>query len=388
MKEIVESTLTKLIHYCEQVEYKGYDPYDIQNSYLPINRLPHFFQFSLTQVNKRSPFNIRPLLGVQKEYHTKAMALFLNAYCNLYNLKGDSKYLKKAEFFIEWIKNNKSDLSENVAWGFDYDYTSRTKTVKKGVPTVVHHSYILQALYKYWLITRDKHVYSLILKSKEFILNDIPITKIGENICFGYHVGSIGCCYNASLHAAESLAIVDSISNSNEHYGLIEKAVKYVLSRQKPTGEWYYSHGDDTEIEKKQIDFHQGFILECLKNINDLTNKKLTSIIVPSLKRGLEFYYFNQFDERGRGVFRYPQKYPVDVHNQAQGIITFSKFTDYNAKYIKMAELILQWTIANMQDPRGYFYYQKYPYITNKTSHIRWGQAWMFYALSVFLKNS
>jgi hypothetical protein len=36
-----------------------------------------------------------------------------------------------------------------------------------------------------------------------------------------------------------------------------------------------------------------------------------------------------------------------------------------------------------MQDPTGYFYYRKYPLITNKTPTLHWGQATMFAALAL-----
>ncbi len=385
MSELVEKSLSKLIAYCEREEFKGYDPYDAQNSFLPISKFNHFFQFAITQVNKRSPLNLRPLLGIGKNYHTKAMGLFLAGYCNLFKVTRDEKFLDKTVFFLDWIELNTSRLSENISWGFDYDYASRNKMVVKGLPTVAHHSYIIQALYKCWLLTENEKIHDLINKSKDFILNDIPINRYDEGLCFGYHPGSVGCCYNASLHAAESLAIVDKINNSYDYFELIKKTVQYVISKQKSSGEWYYSHGLDPGKEKKQIDFHQGFIMDCLRSIDTLTGKRLTSLVSPVIQTGLEFYYSRQFDKQGQGVFRYPQKYPADIHNQAQGIITFSKFADYNPQYRKMAESILTWTIQNMQGAQGFFYYQKYRLFINKISFIRWAQAWMFLAMTEYL---
>jgi hypothetical protein len=45
---------------------------------------------------------------------------------------------------------------------------------------------------------------------------------------------------------------------------------------------------------------------------------------------------------------------------------------------------VAEWTITNMQDKTGYFYYRKYPFITNKTATLHWGQATMFAALALF----
>ena len=38
--------------------------------------------------------------------------------------------------------------------------------------------------------------------------------------------------------------------------------------------------------------------------------------------------------------------------------------------------------IENMFDKKGFFYYQQWPFITNRISYMRWSQAWMFLALS------
>ena len=35
-----------------------------------------------------------------------------------------------------------------------------------------------------------------------------------------------------------------------------------------------------------------------------------------------------------------------------------------------------------MQDSKGNFYYQKWPFLTTKTSYMRWNQGWMLLALS------
>ena len=313
------------------------------------------------------------------------MGLFLAGYCNLFKIIRDKRFIDKINFFLDWLKHNTSKFSENTCWGYDYNYASKNRNIKKGLPTVVHHSYIVQALYKYWLLTGSKKTYEWINKTKDFVLNDIPIIKYIDGICFGYYPESIECCYNASLHAAECLAIVDKINNRDDYFELIKKAVQYVVSRQKPSGEWYYSHGLNPEKEKKQIDFHQGFILDCLKSIDHLTRGRLTSLVKLAIQSGLEYYYTKQFDAQGQSWFRYPKRYPTDIHNQAQGTITFSKFADYDRKYEKMAELSLSWTIQHMQDAKGFFYYQKYRFITNKISYIRWSQAWMFLAITEYL---
>jgi hypothetical protein len=51
----------------------------------------------------------------------------------------------------------------------------------------------------------------------------------------------------------------------------------------------------------------------------------------------------------------------------------------------QLAEKVLLWTIKNMQDPSGYFYYQKKKWWSSRIPYMRWAQAWMFYAMSYYL---
>jgi len=86
--------------------------------------------------------------------------------------------------------------------------------------------------------------------------------------------------------------------------------------------------------------------------------------------------------KEGLSKWIYPKEYPIEIHNQSQGIITFSKMNKFIDGCLDFATVIAKWTIKNMQDKEGYFYYQKYPLIINKIPYMRWNQAWMLLALT------
>jgi hypothetical protein len=76
-----------------------------------------------------------------------------------------------------------------------------------------------------------------------------------------------------------------------------------------------------------------------------------------NLKKGLEYYLATFFTEEGISKYYNNQVYPVDVHAPAQLVITLSKL----GKFVENRELmdnVIHWTIRNMQDRKGYFYYQ------------------------------
>ena len=165
-----------------------------------------------------------------------------------------------------------------------------------------------------------------------------------------------------------------------------KKAINFVISKQKVDGSWNYSIDLNTGKERKQIDFHQGFVLMSLFNYVRYSSDH-DNIINDSIKRGLEFYRTQQFKENGQSLWRLPKEYPIDIHNQAQGIITFAEFDKYGENYLDFSAKIASWTIKNMQDKEGYFYFRNYKLFKNKIPYMRWGQAWMLLALTTLLKK-
>ena len=158
-------------------------------------------------------------------------------------------------------------------------------------------------------------------------------------------------------------------------------AVNYVINKQNKKGVWAYSIDIDSGQKRMQIDFHQGYVLESIFNIMNYVDNK-NQKWENSIKIGLEYYRKNQFYDTGKSLWRIPKEYPVEIHNQAQGIITFNRLIDYCTDRSNFANTIANWTIDNMQDKNGYFYYQLFRTHTNKISYMRWNQAWMFLALT------
>jgi len=117
-----------------------------------------------------------------------------------------------------------------------------------------------------------------------------------------------------------------------------------------------------------------------LKSLNELLPQPRTDVS-RALVKGLEYYRENQFFDNGQSLWRIPKKWPVDIHNQSQGIITFSGLCCETDQHLKFAHKIAEWTIQNMQDPKGYFYYRKFSWYINKIPYMRWSQAWMLLAL-------
>jgi hypothetical protein len=69
----------EMLSYVESADYAGYDPYDALNSPLlrRITANSKWARLAVTQLNRRSPANLRPLLRIPKGHNPKGIGLFL-----------------------------------------------------------------------------------------------------------------------------------------------------------------------------------------------------------------------------------------------------------------------------------------------------------------------
>jgi len=368
-------------------DLKGYDPYDaLKSKYLAEIKIK-LLRLGFTQILVYFPINIRTYLKIKKDINPKGLALILQAYSNALKIEiiNENEYKEHTEEIARKLISLSSKEYSGYCWGFNFPWQDKTRFSKSHEPTIVNTSFIGNAFLDLYEITRKQKYLNIVKSSRHFILDDLNIYENENGICFSYTPIDKNIVHNASLLGVVLLARLSSITGNNEDRDIIEKCINFSLSYQRENGLWPYSLDKKTGNERMQIDFHQGFILDSLMDIvkyTGLNNRKLEI----ALKKGLLFYHNEQF-EGGRSRWRWPRRWPVDIHHQAQGILTFCKAYEYfkEKKYLDKAEKIMDYTLENMYDERGFFYYQKWPFFTNKISYMRWSQAWMLLALSKFL---
>jgi len=376
-----EESFKRLERYLIKEEYKGYDPYDTLNSFVPFKISGKWSPVLAIQFQKRNPINIRPLIGVKKEINPKAFGLFLQAYSILYRKTQKKEYLEKAEYFFNWLNTHYSEGYSGKCWGYNFAWASPQKYMKPYLPSAVVTGFVVKGLFEFYKISQKKEILDLMESACLFLDKDLEKYSDETGLSISYTPIQKDVCYNASLLAAEAFAKLYSINKNELYKDIAVKAVEFVIKRQQDDGSWNYSRDLTTNKERVQIDFHQGYVLESIfeiKNVLSINNEKWEKAI----RAGLTFYKEKQFHGNGRSYWRLPKDYPVDIHNQAQGIITFSKLKMYGSDYGSFSQKICNWTIENMQSEKGYFYYQLFKTHVHKIPYMRWSQAWMFLAFA------
>jgi len=382
---MISQSLEKLRSYIESENFKGYDPYDTLNSWVPFHWLGKWGPILAIQFQKRNPINIRPVLGIKKDYNPKAMGLFLRAYSILYAKTNKKEYLDKADFCFGWLKDNYSKGYSGYCWGYNFPWATRSEYIKLLTPSSVVTGFVCKGIYEYYKVTDNAKAKDILISSSEFILNDLPVTEDRNGICFSYLPIEKELCFNSSLLAAEILAKTYDLCSKPELKEKVINAVEWVIAHQKGDGRWNYSVDLKRGKEREQTDFHQGYILESIYEIQNALGIKKEKWETALIK-GMQFYKGKQFFSDGSSCWRWPKKYPVEIHNQAQGIITFIKLCKYYPSVEEFASTIAKWTIKNMQAEDGHFFYQNFKFYRNKISYIRWSQSLMFLAMTLLLK--
>ena len=370
----------QLQDYIEKQGFKGFDPYDVLCSKIPFHWLGRWGEVLAIQFQKRNPINIRSLIGIKKEYNAKAIGLLLESYIKLEKLQPQKDFTSQINFFFSFLKDTISPGFNGACWGYPFAWSTTEKHLPANAPNVVVTAFAVRGLHSYYEKTNDPIAAELIHSAARFVFMDLPRNESSEGTFFSYTPFQQDCCYNASLFAAEILARSVSISANESFRTLAISAVDFVVKQQQDDGHWNYSRSLKTGEERAQIDFHQGYVIDSifliaqfLKIENHAWNKAVSD--------GTKFYREKQFLDSGQSLWRIPKAYPVDIHNQSQGIITFLRLSQLDSSYLPFANTIAEWTKMNMQHSSGYFYYRKLKGYTNKISYLRWSNAWMLLAL-------
>ena len=156
-------------------------------------------------------------------------------------------------------------------------------------------------------------------------------------------------------------------------------------SRSRPSdGAWYYAEPTSAS-HIKHDNYHTGFILDSILLYGHAAQSREFE---DAYQRGVEFYERRLFEPDGAARFMSDQKYPVDIHGCAQGVLTFSLRQKHRGEGLDVARRVLDWTIANMFDPdSGWFYYQKRRRFRTRIRELRWCQGWMSWALASYLET-
>lgn len=382
-KQLIQQSLKKLEKWVEDHDYKGYDPADGLTSYLrPLTFGNLLLDRVLMQAIWRSPINLRPFLGVKPLDSNIGRGYMAWGYLTMLKLTGERTYRDKAVSCLEWLMNNKAPGFKDYSWGKMFDFASRGGRQGKYEPITVWTSLIGQAFLEAYETIGDKTYLAVADSICRWIVG-IPRNQTDTGCCINYTPHGQGDCtiHNQSMLAAAMLARTAKYTGNDEFLTVASEAIKYTCTRQLTDGSWLY--GEDPKYH--WIDsFHTGYNLDALKWYIAITKDNTYS---HHLLQGFRFFKNTFFEATGRPKYYHDSTYPIDSQCAAQAIETLVNLCEYDKSSLDLAIKVVKWTIDNMQDRTGYFYFMRYPFATLKVPMIHWAQATTYKALACMLSK-
>ncbi len=387
------------------LEFRGSDPYDGLNSRLlsPVLGWSKYLRLALIQAVKRSPIDLRRILGVQPRVNPKGLALYLSSIMSWLSIEETPEYwrawlqdelLSKASLpdgrplvsperqHVEGIRRNPTigKRLENgaIAWGYSFPWQGRRFYQPAWAPTVVCTSFVLDALThsKAPLLTQIAGA------TARFVADHLNVHEDGTGICFSYSPQDSTRVYNASLFGARILA--EGARYSEDHTDSLRsmacRAAEYVLQRQEESGRWVYGEAGHWQWTDN---LHTGFVLESLMK---LQSRLGLGEWREQIQRGLDYYQEHLFLPDGTARYYSTSTKPLDPHSFAQGAITLTEAVqlgysiDVEPRQVLLAAVKQLWD----EERRGFLYRPPSP-LRQSMIHSRWSQAWMLRAITAYL---
>jgi hypothetical protein len=384
--DLFRNTFQQLLIWCREHDFAGHDPFDALNSTLfqatPLRKSKNA-RFIWTQLVKRSPSDLRTVAGIPAQRNSKGIALFALAQLATHRRLKTSESAAQAQQILSELLSLRLDGFSGAAWGYNFDWQSRNFFAPRGTPTIVPTAFAARALLEAAREFPNDGYLDAARSVCDFIIHDLRRSVETESeVCFSYSPESDTRIYNASLLAAEVLASTAAITGEQELSSLAQRATRYVINQQGADGSWTYGN---TTTQSWIDNFHTAFVLFSLARI--IKTGEPGEEFSASLKRGYQYWKDHFFLADGWPKYYHDNPYPADTHAGASAIVTYLELRALDTNASRLAQDVAAWTIRNLRDEHGFFYYQRRRFYTVRKPYMRWSQAWMLYALARLLEN-
>lgn len=358
--------LARIRNWGEERAWSGYDPYDGLNS--PLARALPFpiAKRALTQAVKLSPFNLRPLLGIEPSLSPKAVALVASGYTRL-AVAGDSSAREQAEQWLDWLVAQGRGAWPGLAWGYHFPVQTRIFGYERGTPNAIATSFAAQALLEGAELLGEERWLVAGREAARFFDSELS-ARAGEQVWFRYLPGEDELVHNANALVCAVLARGARLAGEPLPER-VASALEPTLAAQRPDGSWPYAEAPGHDWVDN---FHTGYVLESLAEC-----ARLDGELEDPLRRGLEFWESELFLPDGTPKYTPTDLYPIDAHCYAQAVETWLAVGRPDRASRAGALLV-----ERMLDPAGFVHFQQRRLWTSRVPLIRWTTAPSFRALA------
>jgi hypothetical protein len=331
---------------------------------------------ALTQAVKRSPFDLRPILGIPSGLSAATLALVISAYARNGLIERDQAHAKLARCLAQLEALRCTTFTE-PCWGYHFDVQTRVFFYPRSQPNTIATAFAGLALLDAYELAGASAALELAAGTGEFFIRHVPQTDTGDGAYFGYLPDDRTPIHNANMLVAAFLARLARLLDRPELGRIASAALLYTTKRQRCDGSWPY--GELPHLG--WIDgFHTGYVLDGV--LNCLESGIADRGAEAAWRRGIHFYARELVDADGTPRYTPRSRYPIDGQCAAQAIQTLARAARREPELGARRWSVLRYSLGQLARGDGAFVFQRGRLWTNRAAHPRWVQAPMLLALT------
>lgn len=371
----------KFVFWLDAFGDASYDPYDLwatrlgraaKSLYYRRPVLGHALAAPLVALDLATP-GVRRFVG-PKLRHPIADAHFALGFFAL----GRSE---RARTYLSALESSRAAGSEEFAWGYPFDWPSRSGLFPAGTPLVTTIPYCYDAFEAGFEETQDERYLEIMRSIGRFAAERIPVTRLsGDLDASAYSPLDRTRVVNASAYRGSLLLEAGRRFGRDEWVDAGGRNIEFVLASQADDGSWPYA----ADPEEDFVDnFHTCLVLKSLGRAAKLLDD---TRVWDAVDAGYAFYRSRLLDETGLPVpfARAPRLtlHRRDLYDYAEGVRLATLLLERVPEAGEVLERLVADLASRWQLPDGHFATRELVVGWNKVPYHRWAQAQTFRALA------
>jgi hypothetical protein len=325
---------------------------------------------AVVSLNRRSPVNLRPLLGIPATKNACTVGYFVSACLLVAELAGSEEALDSARRRLAWLRSARV----GGGWAHAFDVQTPTLNYARSVPNVVCTAFAANAFLDAAerLADHDAEAALDVAVGAARFARDELLVRGPDGPFLGYHPNEDTLIHHGNLLAARLLVRAGSLSDDDTLIDAGLEALPLSLRAVDTDGSLPYGVG----VRRAWVDgYDTGLVIESLADIDRLIPQSGLESVISTMTA---YYRDRLFGADGRARSRPGASYPIDALTAAQGIQTFAKL---GSEHLDTAERIAQFTLDYLARS-GTFLYQSHRLHVKPVPYARWADAPMCLALA------
>jgi len=391
-----EKILKSVLHFTEWLSRYGETSYDFQSFYasdLARNAKALYYRKPLLGILAVSPMvfseafapSARSIFWKRQRFPI-ADAHYAMGFAFLAKSRGEDRFYQKALHFLDVLKSTRCPGYTRYCWGYPFNWETLRGTIKEGTPLITTVPYVYEAFKQVWEIDKSDEWNQILRSIADHALldyQDFQTSASASTCSYTPDPEQSVAVVNANAYRAFLLTSAARDLSEERYWKVAERNLNFVLESQNEDGSWYYAK----DGKRKFIDhFHTCFVLKALVKIEELTRH---SGCTEAIKRGVEYYTTNLFDENGlpKPFSSRPRMtvYKRELYDYAESINLAVLLRGRFPELDRRLSSVLNDILTVWQKPDGSFRSRRLLLGWDNTPMHRWAQSQLFRSLCLLL---